>query len=150
MIAVAIRSISLRRCSGLSESAGSPPRSSVIVKLICSNASSLRAFRRAKDDSTTRLVARPSGRNGRRPCKLGQRPEGGDIERRDRRDPNRSRIGPEHPRRNLQIASIDPVNGHCAVDVSCLGDDLERLTRERMKRVVDDDCRTMGLVSYYV
>ena len=35
---------------------------------------------------------------------------GGDIERRDRRDPNRSRIEPEHPRGDLRIASIDPAN----------------------------------------
>ena len=127
----------------------SSPRSSSISKLICSNSSSLRAFTRTRDDTAALLFVLRSGGVGGHPCECGDRPERGDVECRDRRDSHHCCVGPEHPRGNLQIASIDPTNGHGAVVASRLADDLEGPAGERVKRVVDDDRRTMGVMSYF-
>ena len=83
-------------------------------------------------------------------CERRECAERGDVERRDRRQSHGCYVGPEHPRGDLQIASIDSTNGHGTIVTSRPGDDVERLTGERMKPVVDDDRRTMGLVSYFV
>ena len=59
-------------------------------------------------------------------------------------------VGPEHPGGNLQIASIDSTNGHGAIGAACLAHDIEGPAGEWVKRVVDDDRRTMGAMSYCV
>jgi hypothetical protein len=70
-----------------------------------------------------------------------------DVERRFARQRHRGGGGLQHPRRDLQVERVDTAHRHRAVCVTRAADDLQRTPGERMERVVDDDRRTMGLMS---
>jgi hypothetical protein len=114
----------------------------VIANVICSTSFSPRAFTRGRNGSARRTA----DLNAR----LGDRDQGAerrDVERRVGHDHERRRILSQHPGRDLEVVRVDAADRHRAVSVARGRNDLEGATRQRMKRIVDDDRRTMGLLS---
>jgi len=143
MIAAAISSTSFRLCPSGGTIGCSLSRSSVIASVVCCTSSSICAFARSSKATARRLADLCSARLSHGE----QFAERRDVERRVCRERDRSRLRSQHPRRDLQILRVDPADRHRAVGVSRVRDHLERATCEWMKRVVDDDRRTMGLLN---